>query len=154
MWPSQEFNRFGFNPFIDFGRLQPRQNRMFSDFAARSAQTFPPINLWTGENSIVVEAELPGLASGDVDITLNQDVLTLRGQRKPYGQQNGQQEAQRQTGAWHRRERTYGSFSRTIQLPFRPDPEKVQARFHHGILQIELVQAESDRPRKIAVNAE
>ncbi|MDB5395865.1 MAG: hypothetical protein JWM91_3371 [Rhodospirillales bacterium] len=154
MWPSQEFNRFGFDPFADFRRVQRGLNRAFSDFATRSAQGFPPINLWMGENSILVEAELPGLNGDDVDITVNQNVLTLRGERKPVGPEDGQQGSQQLDGVWHRRERTYGRFSRAIQLPFRVDPEKVQARFNHGILQIELVQAETDRPRKISVNAE
>jgi HSP20 family protein len=148
MWPSQEFNRFGFDPFADFRRVQRGLNRALSDFAARSAQGFPSINLWTGENSILVEAELPGMSADDVDITLNQNVLTLRGERRPDEPDN------QQAGAWHRRERTYGRFSRAIRLPFRVDPEKVQARFNHGILQIELVQPETDRPRKISVNVE
>ncbi len=145
MWPSQAFSRFGFDPFADFRRIQRDMNRAFSEFATSTARSFPPVNLWLGENSVVVTAELPGATADDVDITLNQNVLTLRGERKPEIEQDAN---------WHRRERTYGRFSRAVQLPFQVDPERVQARFNNGILEIELVRPENDRPKKIAIRAD
>ena len=87
----------------------------------------------------MVTSELPGVTPGDVTINLQEDVLTLDGARRP---------KQEQGGNWQRYERTYGSFSRTVQLPFRVDPDKVQAHFNNGILEIELQRLEADRPKK------
>jgi HSP20 family protein len=80
----------------------------------------------------------------DVTLNLQDDVLTLEGARRP---------AEEQGVNWQRRERTYGSFSRAIQLPFRVDANKVQARFNNGILEVELERLEADRPKKIEIRA-
>ena len=64
-----------------------------------------------------------------------------------------QPQLRQQDVKWHRRERAYGSFARTVQLPFRVDPEKVQARYTNGILEIELERLEADRPKKIQIRA-
>ena len=150
MWPSQEFRRWAFDPFpafdplTGFRRMQREMSRALSELPAIAPGNFPPVNLWLGENSIVVTAELPGLTTDDVDITLNQDALTLRGERHPSAEENA---------GWHRRERSYGRFSRAVRLPFRVDPDRVQARFTDGILEIELVRPDADRPKKITVHA-
>ncbi len=94
---------------------------------------------------MVVTAELPGVARDDVTISLQEDVLMLEGKREPKLQQDNVN--------WQRRERAYGTFSRAVQLPFRVDPEKVQARFDNGILEIELERLEADRPKKIGISA-
>jgi HSP20 family protein len=57
-----------------------------------------------------------------------------------------------ESSTWHRRERAYGSFARTVQLPFRVDPQQVEARFANGILEVELHRPEADRPKKIQIN--
>ena len=93
---------------------------------------------------MVVTSELPGVTPGDVTINLQDDVLTLEGARRPREKQNAN---------WQRQERTYGSFSRTVQLPFRVDADKVEARFNSGILEIELQRLEADRPKKIEIRA-
>jgi HSP20 family protein len=92
----------------------------------------------------VVASELPGMTPGDVTINLQEDVLTLEGARRP---------KQEQDVNWQRRARTYGSFSRTVQLPFRVESNKVQAQFNNGILEIELQRLEADRPKKIQIRA-
>jgi HSP20 family protein len=120
-------------------------NRLFSGFGATTARDFPPINIWLGENSVVVTAELPGVSSNDVSVNLQEDVLTLEGKREP--------KADQPNVSWQRRERTYGTFSRVAQLPFRVDPDKVQARFDNGVLEIELERLEADRPKKIQISA-
>jgi len=71
-------------------------------------------------------------------------VLTLEGARHP---------KQEQDANWQRQERSYGSFSRTVQLPFRVDANKVRARFNNGVLEIELQRLEADRPKKIEIRA-
>ena len=139
-----EFPRLGFDPFVELRRMQTEMSRLFSGFGATTARDFPPINIWLGENSVVVTAELPGVTRDDVTISLQEDVLTLEGKREPKVQENVN---------WQRRERAYGTFSRAVQLPFRVDADKVQARFNNGILEIELQRLEADRPKKIEIRA-
>lgn len=138
-----EFPRLSSDPFSELRRMQSEMNRLFSGFSAAGARDFPPINIWLGENSVVVTAELPGITGTDVNLSLQEDVLTLGGKREPKTQQ--------ENANWQRRERAYGSFSRAVQLPFRVDPDKVQARFNNGILEIELQRLEADRPKKIEI---
>jgi HSP20 family protein len=138
-----EFPRLGFDPFVELRRMQSEMNRLFSGFTP-TTRDFPPINVWLGDNSVVVTSELPGVTPSDVTINLQEDVLTLEGARRP---------KQEQDANWQRRERTYGSFSRTVQLPFRVDAEKVGAQFNNGILEIELQRLEADRPKKIEIRA-
>jgi HSP20 family protein len=142
---SADFPRLGLDPFLELRRMQSEMNRLFSGFSAAAAREFPPINIWLGENSVVVTAELPGVRREDVNISLQDDVLTLEGSRQPLLKQ--------QDVKWHRRERAYGTFTRTVQLPFRVDPDKVQARYTNGILEIELERLEADRPKKIQIRA-
>ena len=138
-----EFPRLGFDPFVELRRMQSEMNRVFSGFTPTSRE-FPPINIWLGDNSVVVTSELPGVTPNDVTINLQEDVLTLEGARHP---------TQQQDADWQRRERNYGNFSRVVQLPFLVDADKVQARFHYGILEIELRRLEADRPKKIEIRA-
>jgi HSP20 family protein len=143
--PLPEFPRLGIGPFLELRRMQNEMNRLFTGFSAAAARDFPPINIWLGENSVVLTAELPGVTRDQVNISLQDEVLTLEGSREP--------QLRQQDVKWHRRERAYGNFSRTVQLPFRVDPEKVHARYDNGILQIELERLEADRPKKIQIRA-
>lgn len=140
--PIAEFPRLGSDPFAELRRMQGEMNRLFSGFSAAAARDFPPVNVWLGENSVVVTAELPGVTRDEIGINLQSDVLTLDGARRPPMQQDVK---------WHRRERAYGTYSRTVQLPFRVDPDKVAARYENGILEIELEKLEADRPKKIQI---
>src|SRR5438128_2375580 len=139
-----EFPRLGFDPFVELRRMQSEMNRLFSGFTP-AARDFPPVNIWLGDNSVVVTAELAGVTPDDVTISLQEDVLTLEGTRQP--------KLEQQDVNWQRRERAYGTFSRTVQLPFRVDADKVRARFNNGILEIELERLEADRPKKIEIRA-
>ncbi len=137
-----EFSRLGFDPFVELRRMQSEMNRLFSGYTP--AARFRADQHLVGENSVVVTGELPGVTPDDVTINLQEDVLTLEGARRP---------KQEQDVNWQRRERAYGSFSRAVQLPFRVDPDKVQARFSNGILEIELERLTADRPKKIEIRA-
>lgn len=142
--------RFGGDPFAEMRRLQADMNRMFSEWggagpAGAAREDFPPVNVWVGEHSVVVTAQLPGFAEDDLDLTVRDDSLTLRGSRKP--PELGE------TSAWHRRERAYGEFARVVELPLRVDPQRVEARFANGVLTVELHRPEADRPRKIRITA-
>jgi HSP20 family protein len=140
-----DFPRMGFDPFAEMRRMQSEMNRLFSAVGFATARDFPPINIWQGDNSVVVTAELPGVTRDDVTLNLQADLLTLEGKREP--------RHQKEDGNWQRRERSYGSFSRAVQLPFRIHPDKVQARFNNGVLEVELERLEADRPKKIEIRA-
>ena len=102
------------------------------------------MNVWTNEDGAVVTAELPGVAPEDIDISVVNETLTVTGTRSP-------EEVEGAT--YHRRERTYGRFTRSFQLPFQIDGEKVEASFEHGVLHIHLPRSEADKPRRITIKA-
>src|SRR6267154_2715210 len=77
-----ESPRLGFDPFAELRRMQGEMNRVFSGFNATAARDFPPINIWLGEHSVVLTAELPGVTRDDVNLSLQEDVLTLAGKSK------------------------------------------------------------------------
>lgn len=138
--------RLGWDPFAEIRRMQNEMTRRFADVEARAAtHAFPPINLWVGEDSLVVTAEITGVAPADLNLTVREDTLTIQGYRAL--------PVETDSVAWHLRERPYGTFSRAVGLPFRVDPDKVQARFTNGVLEIELQRPEADRPRKIEIKA-
>jgi HSP20 family protein len=131
---------------LEMQRLQQHLNQLlFSDESSRSHE-FPPINVWTSENEAIVRAELPGIEAADVEISLVNDTLTLRGSRNPDAMSSGE--------ACHRQERGCGQFTRSLQLPFRVEADKVEARFANGVLQIVMPRAESEKARKISVKYE
>jgi HSP20 family protein len=103
------------------------------------------MNIWTDENHAILTAELPGVKAEDIDISVENEMLTLRGNR--------QQEEPVEGMTYHRRERRCGSFSRTFRLPFQADAGAVEATLEDGILNVVLPRAEADMPRKIAVKA-
>lgn len=138
-----DFGRIGFDPFLEMRRMQQEMNQRLAGLTPGTAQEFLPINLWIGEDSVAVTAELPGIAPDEVDLTVRENTLTLKGEREPRPED--------EKSVWHRRERPYGSFSRTVQLPFRVDPEQVEARFANGLLEVELHRPEADRPKKIEI---
>lgn len=144
----QELSRSRFlDTFRDWERKQALLNRMFYAPAYHRASVveFPALNIWTSQDGAVVTAEIPGLAPEDVEISVVNETLSLRGSRKAEELEEG--------AKWHRRERAFGEFSRTIQLPFRIDAEKVEAKFTSGVLEIKLPRSEQDKPRKITVQA-
>ena len=136
-------------PWQEMERLQHEMNRLFSDSFAlsggRTTPSFPAINVWTNEDSAVVTAELPGVSPDDIDISVVGDTLTLTGNCAP--------EELSDDAKYHRRERTFGKFTRTFQLPFKIEMDKVEAVFKNGILHLSLPRAEAEKPKKIAVKA-
>jgi HSP20 family protein len=138
-----DIGRMGIDPFLELRRVQYEMDPRLAGVTDSAAQEFPPINLWIGENSVAVTAELPGIAPDDLDLTVRENTLTLNGRREP-----GTEE---ENAVWHRRERAFGNFSRTVQLPFLVDPELVEAHFANGLLEVELHRPEADRPKKIQI---
>ena len=144
----QPFDRYSYAPpWREMERLQREMNRLFADSfslaGGRTAPQYPAINVWTNEDGAVITAELPGVNIEDIDISVVGDTLTLNGTRQPDKLEEGEK--------YHRRERNYGNFNRTFQLPFHVEADKVEAIFEKGVLHLSLPRAEVDKPKKITV---
>jgi len=134
----------------EFDAAQNDMNRLLHYLAARDPAAFsgvpgayPPVNVWDDTDNIYLEAELPGITLENLEITVTDgNQLTLQGQRKPG-------EADKTT--WHRQERSFGSFSRTLTLPMRVDADRVEARFEMGDLCVKLPKSPKAQPRLIEV---
>jgi HSP20 family protein len=127
-------------------RLRREMNRLIetgSSGGLRRAPSFPAMNVWTSEDGLIVTAEIPGVEIGDIEISVMNETLTLSGQRTPDEVGEGVR--------YHRRERGYGRFTRSLQLPYPVNAENVEATFKNGVLYITLPRAEEDKPRKITV---
>ena len=132
----------------EMDQLQREMNRLFdasSKGRVFNSPSYPAINIWTTEDGQVISAEMPGVRPDDIDIDVTGDALSISGERKP-------DEVAREAH-YHRRERSYGLFSRTVQLPFMVDTNKVEASFKNGVLTINLPRAEADKPKKIAIKS-
>lgn len=128
-------------------QLNSEINRLFDRWTEHGprGQAFPLLNLWEEGETVVVEAELPGLDLNDLEIFVTgQNQLTIKGQRKA---------PELGKNIVHRQEREFGTFVRTVSLPFPVDDAKVEARFENGVLNIRLPKHEAARPRKINIKS-
>lgn len=143
---SRRFGSFE-SPRQEMDRLRREMNylfdRTFAGLGERTAPDYPSLNVWTNEDGAVVTAELPGFTPEDIDISVEGSTLTLRGSRQP--------EALEEGGTYHRRERRHVRFSRSFQLPFQVDPDKVEAISEKGVVHVSLPRAEEEKPKRIAV---
>jgi HSP20 family protein len=133
-----------YNPAQDVELLQQAMNDLFSGVSG-AVHEFPPVNVWTNRDGAVAKAELPGVTPENLEILVQNDVLTLKGSRPAEALKEGEQ--------WLRRERPTGQFSRTLKLPFKVESNAVAAEFNKGVLTVKLPRAESDKPRKIEIKA-
>ncbi|HAJ25703.1 MAG TPA: Hsp20/alpha crystallin family protein [Syntrophus sp. (in: bacteria)] len=132
--------------FPEMQRLQRDMNRLFTGIPRAVGQENPAINVWSGENDYIVTAELAGIDPHKLDISVKGDGLTFSG--------NHGVEPLKEGETYHRQERASGRFSRTVQLPFQIDSEKVTAKYEKGVLRMTLPRLKSDKPRKISIKAE
>ena len=104
----------------------------FRDFGLTTANTWvPPVDIFqSGDQELVLKAELPDMSREDIDITVENFVLTIKGEKKLSGDTNPEQ--------FHHVERRYGAFSRSFSLPQTVDPNKVSAEYRNGILTVRL----------------
>ena len=134
------------DPFADMRRMQGAVNRLFEGSRTPGqSSTYPPVNFWAGEDSIVMTSELPGLTEQDIDLTVKDTMLSIR---VTYP---GAQTSEGEDVVWHRRERVEGSFLRSIELPFRVNPDHIDARFENGVLAVEMQRPEDDKPKRIEI---
>ncbi len=130
------------NPWHEFDRM----NSLLRRAASNSNSEYPAVNVWVNGDDAVVTAEIPGIDSKTLDISVSDNTLTFRG-TKPA-------DDKREDESYHRHEVWNGTFSKTIQLPFNIDADRVSASYKRGILQISLPQRENDKPRKISIKSE
>ena len=139
------------DPFRDLGMLQDRMNRLFDD-AGRGWRTdepaatttwSPSVDIFETEGEIVVKAEVPGMDRKDITLHLENNVLTLRGERKF--------EKETKEENYHRIERSYGNFSRSFSIPATVDEEKIRADYKDGVLQIVLPKKDQAKPKQIKI---
>jgi HSP20 family protein len=106
---------------------------------------FAPTDISEDENSLQISMELPGVEPDDVRLSLENNILTIRGEKRQRSEENNERV--------HRFERTYGVFERTFALPNTVDADKIEARYENGVLLVRIPKAERARPREIRVNA-
>jgi len=144
LWPRTMRRLWAVDPWEEMRRLQREMGRVFAAVApALARRVFPAVNLWVGRDRAVVTAELPGVDAERLDLSLTGDTLTISGTRELDPLDEGQ--------AYARQERPSGGFSRAIQLPFRVEPDQVEASYANGILTVTLPRLEADKPRQITI---
>jgi len=138
------------DPFHEFALMQNRMNRMYQDYTPgmeeqlSSAQIVPPVDVYEDEHHLTLKAELPGIDPKDVDVRVENNILTIRGERKF--------EKEEKEENFHRIERRYGTFTRSFTLPNTVDPDKVKADYENGVLKIEFEKRAEAKPKQIQVN--
>ena len=136
----RDFNPLTRNFDQIFGALAPRDEEVERDFLGT---WYPAVDIFDNDNEIVLKAELPGLNKEDIDIHVEENLLTLRGERK--------REEEIKEKGYFRSERAYGTFSRSFTLPATVAANKIGASYKDGILTVTLPKAEEAKPRQIEV---
>ena len=143
-----------YDPFRDLRTLQDEVNRLFStnfgrafgdEGIARGAWT-PSVDIFENKDQLVLEAELPGMNREDFELTIENSVLTLRGERRF--------EKKSEADNYHRVERSYGSFSRSFTLPQTVSSEGATAEYKNGVLRVILHKREEVKARRIEIVGE
>jgi HSP20 family protein len=141
------------NPGREFLQLQDRINRLFTDAAGRGEEGLmnqgswmPPVDIYQNNNhEIVLKAELPDMKREDIQVTVDDSMLTIRGEKKLSEEVKEDQ--------FQRLERVYGTFSRSFSLPPNVDASKLVAEYKDGVLTVRIPTKEEAKPRQIPVRA-
>ena len=137
------------DPFREVAALQNRVNALFHDFsegesAMTTASFIPAVDIYEDEQKVVLKLEVPGIAEKDLDVSVENNVLTVKGERKFAAEEKEEN--------FHRIERRYGSFYRAFTLPTTVDTEGIDAKYDAGILKLELKKKPEAQPKQIKVN--
>ena len=138
----------------DLSTLQDRMNRIFresfspggSDEALMTSNFAPPVDVYEDEHNITLKIEVPGIDEKDINVSIENNTLTVRGERRF--------EKDEKEENFQRVERMYGSFTRSFTLPNTVDPEQVSAHYEKGVLKIRLTKKAEAKPKQIKVNVE
>ena len=147
-------NLVKFDPFRELRGLQDDMNRLFMANFSRGADQegfaggawSPSVDIFENKDSLVLEAELPGMSRQDIDLSIENNVITLSGSRHFEKKNEGDN--------YHRVERSYGSFTRSFTLPQTVSSENVTAEFKNGVLRVSLPKREETKARKISIEGE
>jgi len=124
-------------------------DRVFDAFFGQNEQQarrwVPPVDLVEAEDHFVLKADLPGLSEEDVSIEVQDGSLTISGERKAEHEEHAR--------GWYRIERAFGSFNRSLTLPDGVDPDRIQASFSHGVLEVRIPKPEQRKPRRIEISS-
>jgi HSP20 family protein len=139
-------------PVSELNTIQNEMNRLFNNFfneptptgRGASPRWLPAMDLIETADHYVLRADLPGLSEEDVNVQLEDNVLTISGERKS--------EQDNQTEGYHRLERAVGTFSRSLTLPDGVDADNVKARFDRGVLEITIAKPEQKKPRRVQID--
>ena len=138
------------DPVRELDSLQGDMNRLFDRFfegrsanGAAGRRWIPAMDLVESEDNLVLRADLPGMSEDDVDIEIKDGVLTISGERKAGHEEKGE--------GFHRVERAFGSFSRALSLPEGVDPQKVDAKFADGVLEVRIPKPEQTKPTRVQI---
>lgn len=143
------------NPLREMERMQREFDRLFNGSRSRlgrseesmtATEWSPSVDITEDDNEFVVKAELPEVKKDDVKVTLEQDVLTIRGERRA--------EKEEKHKKYHRVERSYGSFERSFTLPEATDAGKITSEFKDGVLTVHLPKNPSARPKAIEIKVQ
>lgn len=139
--------RGGVSPWDDLRSLQEEMGRffggMFGGAGTRAAGWTPAVNIVEREGELLLTAELPGMRRQDIDIALENNVLTIRGEKREEHEEKEEKE--------YLYERSYGSFSRAFTLPRTVDPDQIRAEFQDGVLKVHMPKTEESKGRRIQV---
>jgi HSP20 family protein len=134
-------------PMRELTSLQGEMNRLFSTFfddnGGSARRWAPPMDLVENEDQLVLKADLPGLSEDDVRVEVQNNVLTVSGDR------NAEHEEKRE--GYYRMERSYGGFSRSVTLPEGIDSDRIEASFDKGVLEVRIPKPEERKPQRIAI---
>ncbi len=139
-----------YNPIREIVGLSNSLNRMFEEMSSFNTDTeitgswAPAVDVSESENAIEIKADLPGMTEKDIDVTVENNTLTIKGERKFENEEKRE--------SYHRIERQYGSFYRSFQLPNTVDVTRINANFKNGILELVLPKREETKPKKISIN--
>lgn len=133
------------DPFADLNRVQREFEKSYFGPRTRSADFAPSVDVHEDSEQLVLRAELPGVKREDIEVSIDANVLTLKGERKLEKEEQGRR--------YHRIERSYGTFVRQFQLPSNVDSGKIDAQLSDGVLTISLNKKQELKPRKIDVKS-
>jgi HSP20 family protein len=137
-------------PFRELQEIQQEMNRLFDSFFGRPATVsaertwFPLCDMWETKDDLYVAFELPGVREKDIQLTITGDLLTVKGERR--------WEREQRDDSYHRLERVYGKFERSVPLPVSVQADKVKATYRDGVLEIRLPKAEEVKPKEIKID--
>ena len=132
------------SPFGELRSLQREMNRLFDGYDSGTAiSRYPALNMWGNADQVIVSAELPGMQIEDLDLSVVNNQLTIKGERKS--------DRPAEDAVCHRSERGAGSFVRTVRLPYAVENNKVSASYVDGILTITMPRQEATKPKRIEI---